>query len=306
MLPLMCATPYMNYPQLNLQQFYMLPQQQQYTIPIQMKETCDKACQFPEPLEQDAVTNNMEMIAEKELTSLLKFLSKHISLLQDYQFEEFVRDNLKTLSSFSKDIPNMIKKRYVQVNKTKEEMTKFIIRRCFLFIKSQIEYEEKEGVSAEERDRLFYHSFFSNDKQFMNTFKQESIDDMIPFRKDSKMKTMNETYLKKLFASQRFSNLYIQFLSQFQEICIHENDEKIDNMTKQIIKIIITRDFGKIKSYRRFPWKDHEVLKCEQRAKELYSKYSNYSKTNNNNNKYLSKLDSHTFDILDKFSESQE
>ncbi|CAD8105235.1 unnamed protein product [Paramecium sonneborni] len=304
MLPLMCATPYMNYSQLNLQQFYMLPTPA-YQMPIQMKETCDQACQFPEPIEQDALTNNMEIIAEKELTSLLKYLSKHISLLQDCMFEEFVKENLKTLSSFSKDIPNMIKKRYVQVNKTKEEMTKFIIRRCFLFIKSQIEYEEKEGVSAEERDRLFYHSFFSNDKEFMKTFNQESIDDMIPFRKDSKMKTMNETYLRKLFASQRFSNFYTKFLSQFKEICIHENDEKIDNMTKQIIKIIITRDFGKIKSYRRFPWKDHEVLKCEQRAKELYSKYSNYSKANNNK-KYLSKLDSHTIDILDKFSESQE
>lgn len=32
-------------------------------------------------------------------------------------------------------------------------MTKFIIRRCFLFIKSEIDYDEKEGISAEERDR---------------------------------------------------------------------------------------------------------------------------------------------------------
>ncbi|CAD8199135.1 unnamed protein product [Paramecium pentaurelia] len=305
MLPLMCATPYVNYPQLNLQQFYMLPTST-YAMPIPMKETCDQACQFPEPIiEQDAVTNNMEIIAEQELTSLLRFLSKNISLLQDSVFEEFVQENLKTLSSFSKDIPNMIKKRYVQVNKTKEEMTKFIIRRCFLFIKSQIEYEEKEGMSAEERDRLFYHSFFSDDKEFMKNLNQESIDDMIPFRKDSKMKTMNETYLRKLFASERFSNFYTKFLQSFTEICNHENDEKIDNMTKQIIKIIITRDFAKIKSYRRFPWKDHEIIKCEQRAKEIYSKYSNYSKANTKN-KFLSKLDSHTLDILEKFSESSE
>lgn len=26
----------------------------------------------------------------------------------------------------------------------------------------------------------------------------------------------------------------------------------------------------KIKNYRRFPWKDHEILKCEERAKELF------------------------------------
>lgn len=67
-------------------------------------------------------------------------------------------------------------------------------------------------MSAEERDRLFYHSFFSGDKEFMKTLDQESIDDMIPFRKDSKMKTMNETYLRKLFASERFSSFYTKFL----------------------------------------------------------------------------------------------
>ncbi|CAD8178236.1 unnamed protein product [Paramecium pentaurelia] len=304
MLPLMCTTPYVNYPQLNLQQFYMLPTSA-YVLPIVKKETFDQACQFPEPIKEDAITNNMEVIAEKEMTSLLIFLSKNISLLQDSVFEEFVKENLKTLSSFSKDIPNIIKKRYVQINKTKEEMTKFIIRRCFLFIKSQIEYEEQEDLSAEERDRQFYHSFFSNDKEFMNALDHQSIDDIIPFRKDSKMKTMNDTYLRKLFASKKFSSFYSKFLTQFQQICILENNEKIDNMTKQIIKIIITRDFAKLKSYRRFPWKDNEILKCEQRAKELYTKYSTYSKADNNN-KYLSKLDSHTLIVLEKFSESQE
>lgn len=114
-----------------------------------------------------------------------------------------------------KDLPNMIKKRYILVNKTKEEMTKFIIRRCFLFIKSQIDYEEKEGVSAEERDRIFYNSFFSDDQKFMKSLHSESIDDMIPFRKDSKMKTMNDSYLKRLFESERFSKYYALFLSNY-------------------------------------------------------------------------------------------
>lgn len=92
-----------------------------YVLPIAKKETIDQACQFPEPIEEDAVINNIEVIAEKEMTSLLKFLSQNISLLQDTVFEKFVQENLKvfqlnifqTLSSFSIDIPNMIKKRYV-------------------------------------------------------------------------------------------------------------------------------------------------------------------------------------------------
>ncbi|CAD8109852.1 unnamed protein product [Paramecium sonneborni] len=308
MLPLLYAPSYMNYPQLNLQQFYMLPNTTTtYALQNPNKETCDQACQFPEPclLESQLQSNTMkfEEQAEQELTLLLKYLSKHISLLKDSIFDEFVQENLKTLSSLQKDLPNMIKKRYILVNKTKEEMTKFIIRRCFLFIKSQIDYEEKEGVPAEERDRIFYNSFFSDDKEFMKSLHLESIDDMIPFRKDSKMKTMNDNYLKRLFESQRFSKYYSLFLSQFKDICLNENEEKIENMTKQLIKIIMTRDYGKIKTYRRFPWKNHELIKCQERAKELYCKYSN-SHNQKMKKKCLSKCDSHTSDILEKYSES--
>ncbi|CAD8169416.1 unnamed protein product [Paramecium octaurelia] len=306
MLPLLYAPQYMNYPQLNLQQFYMLPTTT-YALQTPKKETCDQSCQFPEPclIESQLSCNTVkfEEAAEKELTILLKYLSKHISLLKDSVFDEFVFENLKTLSSLSKDLPNMIKKRYILVNKTKEEMTKFIIRRCFLFIKSQIDYEEKEGVSAEERDRIFYNSFFSDDKEFMKSLQNQSIDDMIPFRKDSKVKTMNDNYLKRLFESERFSKYFSLYLNQFKDICQNENEEKIDNMTKQLIKIIMTRDYGKIKTYRRFPWKDHELIKCEERAKELYSKYS--SSHIKKQKKYSSKCDSHTSDILEKYSESQ-
>lgn len=46
----------------------------------------------------------------------------------------------------------------------------------------------------------------------MDSMKNETIDDMIPFRKDSKMKTMNDAYLKRLFESKRFSNYFIKFL----------------------------------------------------------------------------------------------
>ncbi|CAD8165698.1 unnamed protein product [Paramecium pentaurelia] len=58
-------------------------------------------------------------------------------------------------------------------------------------------------------------------------------------------------------------------------------------MTKQILKIIITRNYEKIKTYRRFPWKDHEFNKCENRAQEIYQKY--HSQQFKNEKKLLKK-----------------
>jgi hypothetical protein len=81
---------------------------------------------------------------------LLGYLSKNICLLKEVAFEEFSRGQLQVwmrhhfqiLNTLFKDVnvKEAIKKRYLQVNKTKEEMTKFIIRRCFLFIKTQLNY----------------------------------------------------------------------------------------------------------------------------------------------------------------------
>ncbi|KAM3134087.1 hypothetical protein pb186bvf_013813 [Paramecium bursaria] len=167
-------------------------------------------------------------------------------------------------------------------------MTKFIIRRCFLFIKSKISYQDQEGIPAEERDRLFYQSFFSSDVEFLQKLTEvgQTIDDLIPFRRDSKMKTMNDIYLKRLFQSKKFSQYYMSFLGimqnnkkeSFKEICIAENDDKIDNMTKQMIKIIHTRDFGVYIKLIFFFTKirrlnHHEIIKCEERAQELFTKY---------------------------------
>lgn len=42
----------------------------------------------------------------------------------------------------------------------------------------------------------------------MKTLENDSIDDLIPFRKESKLKTINDTYLKKLFKSKYFSYFY--------------------------------------------------------------------------------------------------
>ncbi|CAD8064030.1 unnamed protein product [Paramecium sonneborni] len=280
MLPIVYTTSYINYPQLNLQQLYPIPTQYYNMIPT--KIMCDQTCQFPEIILNEEVSENTdsnhqiyskETLVLQELILLLKYLSKNISLLKDKAFENFASQNLKNLISQNCDIPNILKKRYIQVNKTKEEMTKFIIRRCFQFIKTEINYQEKDNLGAEERDKLFYHTFFSSDNEFMKTLDNDTIDDLIPFRKESKLKTINDAYLKQLFRSSKFSAYYYKFLTQFSTIYQIENEEKIQKMAKQILQIIFTRDYDKIKVYRRFPWKDHEFLKCENRAQEIYSKY---------------------------------
>lgn len=95
----------------------------------------------------------------------------------------------------------MLKRRYNKVNKTKEEMIKFLMRRCFEFIKDLLAFEEDPNDSAEEKEKKFYYKYFGQDEELKESLIKNdlTIDDMIPFKQESKIKTMNQSYLNMLF-----------------------------------------------------------------------------------------------------------
>jgi hypothetical protein len=66
----------------------------------------------------------------------------------------------------------------------------------------------------------------------------DGTEDMIPFRENSNMKTMNAQYLKKIFQSPKFVEAFREYLEAFDQIWDDENEEKIDNMVKQVLKLI--------------------------------------------------------------------
>lgn len=84
-------------------------------------------------------------------------------------------------------------------------------------------------------EKRFYKEYFDGEEE------------MIPFREKSNMKTMNSQYLKKIFQSPKYvagfkEYLGIQFFikssENFEKIWNEENEEKVDNMVKQVLKLI--------------------------------------------------------------------
>lgn len=68
--------------------------------------------------------------------------------------------------------------RYLSQRKTKEEQIKFVLRKCFKFLKSGLDVEG-DIITPLDMEKRFYKVYFGGEEE------------MIPFRKNSNLKTMN-------------------------------------------------------------------------------------------------------------------
>lgn len=104
------------------------------------------------------------------------------------------------------DVIKLLKGRYTNQRKTKEEQIKFILRKCFKFLKKKMQLNELT-MTPLEMEKVFYREYFGESMA-------GDVEEMIPFRNGSSLKTMNVQYLKKIFQSPKFYEGYLQYLGK--------------------------------------------------------------------------------------------
>lgn len=90
-------------------------------------------------------------------------------------------------------------RKFKKLKKTKEEMTKYCMRKAFKFLADKY----KKGLEGKETTDFL--------KEYFEQLETEGF--CIPFKKNSDDKTMNANFLRKVFASPTFASDYKQFLS---------------------------------------------------------------------------------------------
>ena len=97
------------------------------------------------------------------------------------------------------EIFDTLLKKFRRLKKTKEEMTKYCMRKAFKFLVDKY----RRSVDAKDTTE-FLREYFDN-------INNDSFS--IPFKKNSEEKTMNTNFLKKVFRNGTFLADYKQFLS---------------------------------------------------------------------------------------------
>mmetsp|Transcript_5750 Transcript_5750/g.4940 ORF Transcript_5750/g.4940 Transcript_5750/m.4940 type:complete len:268 (-) Transcript_5750:1224-2027(-) len=155
-------------------------------------------------------------------------------------------------------ILDLLVNKYSSSIKTKEEMVKYIIRRAFKFIKNKIKKEknlDSKTACKEICDLYFNVNREDLEKQGVNCDDEdEFFNALLPFRKNSKNRTMNNDFLADLFSSEAFRNDYDAFLNHLDETLVQDNKRKIEKYVEYIEKLTKKNRTKDLEQYKRIPW----------------------------------------------------
>ncbi|CAD8124943.1 unnamed protein product [Paramecium sonneborni] len=169
---------------------------------------------------------------QEEVYKMIDFLMKNLNYLSKEQIFTYQ----KTFRYWSqkkalKYIFFQIFTRYLQAVKTREEMIKFIIRKS---MKYQKQTQNKEQL-----------------------------------KEKKEMKKMNNAFVKQLFQNTSYLQHYQNFLNQYLQLALNENQQKIKKYVAYIVELILSDQIHQVLDYKRFPWLNDWINQSVQIAKDL-------------------------------------
>jgi hypothetical protein len=196
-----------------------------------------------------------------------------IYVLENYgRINEAVFNSEKAKYSHNKDLStvfDLLTSKYSSTIKTKEEMVKYILRKAFKFVKNNLKKGKntnKSSVSKALCDKYFHASQEDISKSGNEDLFLKSI---LPFRKDSKNKTMNTSFIHEIFGSEDFSRDYQYYLENFENILEIDNCGKLGRFVEAIKQLISEGKINNISKYKRIPWPKIWILNTMKIAQDL-------------------------------------
>ena len=160
--------------------------------------------------------------------------------------------------------------KYTSTTKTREEMIKWVVRRALKSCKQIIRKGEK--ISPKRVVKNLCEKYFKNPADEVKKEEEEEINQaysLLPFRKNSKNKTMNASFITEIFASEEFRRDYQAFLAGFDEITDKDTVKKSSKFTSYLIECVKKDSIKNIAKYKRVPWLNLWVLNTKKVAVEL-------------------------------------
>ena len=148
--------------------------------------------------------------------------------------------------------------KYYSAKKCKEDIVRYILRKVFKLLRAS--FIKKHKVSNKKASLLVCKKYFSSrfeemEKAGVNVKNDEELLEFVmPYKKNSKNRTMNTNFVGEIFSSDDFRLEYERFLSQFDDFLKGDNDKKTKKMVDLLVDCIQNNDLTKFNSFNRLPW----------------------------------------------------
>jgi len=150
--------------------------------------------------------------------------------------------------------------KYYSAKKCREDIVRYILRKAFKTFRTDL--VKKEKINQKKASLILCKSYFQSkfedlQKSGVNLDNEEALFDFImPFKKNSKNKTMNTNFVLEVFSSEGFTQAYLQFLSQFEELIQIDNNKKLEKLLDLLVTCVEKNDLTKLGGFNRLPWLD--------------------------------------------------
>jgi len=160
--------------------------------------------------------------------------------------------------------------KYASTNKTKEELVKWVLRKAIRATKKNIKADHK--IDQKELSNSICKRYFKDGSPNQSDEADELdelSDTLLPFKKNSKNKTMNSSFISEIFSSEEFRQDYGSFMDNFDDMADSEISEKIPKFVNYVMKCVKKDNIQDISKYKRMPWLKLWAGSAKKIAEEL-------------------------------------
>lgn len=247
----------------NLETKSPLPTQSKLTSPI---ETLSPP-QTQETRPTFDLPNDPDICLEAQIKYMIQFFVNNYGAMTNKEIEN-ARESYTQDEKLSKAFEALTMK-YAATSKTREEMIKWIIRRVLKASKRAMKTSQKKDQKKLLGDvcKRYFKDGETLDEE--NDTSENWVDSILPFRKNSKNKTMNSNFIAEIFESEEFKQDYKGFLKDFDDVTEKENNEKLRRFTRLVVECTKKENFDSISKYKRVPWLKVWIKNTKKVAYEL-------------------------------------
>jgi len=210
------------------------------------------------PLQIQQAPANLDSSLRAELEKLVRFVLANMGKNNQEEIEKvrnYYINNPTLLQVYDKLII-----KYYSAKKCKEDIVRYILRKAFKIMRASL--MKRERINGKKASLLLCKRYFQQnmdqiEKSGVNVENEEELFDFcMPYKKNSKNKTMNTTFVLEIFSSVEFCKEYQIFLQGFGHLLFEDNEKKMRKFLNFLMDCIKNNNISKLGSFNRLPWLD--------------------------------------------------
>ena len=226
-------------------------------IEVDLCKTEEDTSVGSEIVKKEEATSKLEVWPSKTpILQILHFLTERIGKACSNEME--IRKHLYASDTNLLKIYNVLVEKYSLHSKSREDMIRHILRKAFSYFTKCLRSRKKLTLRAALLtlcQRYSQNNMGTPKTGRTNRWEEERLlSSLLPYKKNSKYKTANINFIKKMFSSKEFHDDYMEFLTKLEEILETDNRQRTDQLVNFIVKCVEQNIIDKVKNYRRMPW----------------------------------------------------